>query len=153
MDCGVYPVTYAYRLFGMPEKIVCTGNLERGVDTDEKITFYYRDKPQIQIRCSMIKMDGGECMNLIGDKGKISNFLTHASGKVSMKQKGHWSKTVFKGDGSYLNEFNCVVSDTRAGRNTSEKVPVTATVDCMRILDECRAQLKLVYPFEHNTEE
>lgn len=54
----------------------------------------------------------------------------------------------FKADGGYLNEFDRAAAEIRGGLIQSRLVPPEATVDVMRILDECRRQMKLVYPFE-----
>lgn len=149
MDCGIYPITYAYRLFGMPDKITCVGHLKRGVDTDEQITFHYNNQVDVSIRCSMIKANGGESMDIIGSEGNIRNFLTHAAWKVKMKKKHQIKKTVFKGAGGILNEFDCVAREILEGKKVSGKVPISVTIDCLKILDECRMQMGLVYPFEN----
>ena len=47
-----------------------------------------------------------------------------------------------------LNEFDKVAMEIRAGRKTSDYVPPKATIEVMDILDECRRQIGLVYPFE-----
>lgn len=54
----------------------------------------------------------------------------------------------FSADGSYLNEFDHVVEEIRAGLIESPLVPHAATLDVLRIMDECRRQMGLVYPFE-----
>ena len=56
---------------------------------------------------------------------------------------------VFQADGSYLNEFDVAAEEIRQGLTESPLVPPSATIDVMRILDECRQQMGLVYPFEH----
>ena len=54
----------------------------------------------------------------------------------------------FNGDGSYLNEFDLVAEEIRAGKTESSYVPRQATIDVLEIMDECRRQMGLVYPFE-----
>ena len=43
LDIGVYPITYCYRLFGYPGRIVCGGTLKNGIDIAEKIILGYLD--------------------------------------------------------------------------------------------------------------
>ena len=55
---------------------------------------------------------------------------------------------MFKAEGGYHNEFDVAAGEIRKGLTQSLLVPPSATVDVMEILDECRRQMKLVYPFE-----
>ena len=48
----------------------------------------------------------------------------------------------------YLTEFSHVADEIRAGKKESEFIPFKSTIDCLRIIDECRHQLGLKYPFE-----
>ena len=52
------------------------------------------------------------------------------------------------GKTDYLTEFTRAAEEIRAGRTESAFVPHAGTLDCMAILDACRARLGLVYPFE-----
>lgn len=52
-----------------------------------------------------------------------------------------------------LNEFNIAAKEIREGLTESRMVPGTATIDVMEILDECRRQMNLVYPFETQKED
>ena len=62
---------------------------------------------------------------------------------------GIFQKEVFKGPGprinSYLDEFDAVAEDIRAGRLESKMVPLQATSDVMHILDRVRKQIGLEY--------
>ncbi len=56
---------------------------------------------------------------------------------------------MFKADGGYLNEFDVVAGEIRDRLIQSPLVPPSSTVDVMEILDECRRQMRLAYPFEN----
>jgi hypothetical protein len=43
-----------------------------------------------------------------------------------------------------------VSQEIKNGKTESDYIPFNATRDCMKIMDECRKQMKLVYPFEKN---
>ena len=67
-------------------------------------------------------------------------------GMVLLKnEKG--SKT-FNGKTDYLTEFTRVAEEIRQGKTESDFIPFEATRECMMIMEECRKQMKLVYPFE-----
>ena len=68
--------------------------------------------------------------------------------KVVMKNKS--GKTVFSGKTDYLTEFTRAAAEIREGKKESGYIPFRATKDCMVIMDECRKQMNLVYPFEKN---
>ena len=38
LDIGIYPITYAYRLFGFPRSIVCNGDIESVITQDYLLT-------------------------------------------------------------------------------------------------------------------
>ncbi|MBQ5686054.1 MAG: hypothetical protein IIV27_10515, partial [Clostridia bacterium] len=73
--------------------------------------------------------------------------LWHAAGKATLKKK-HGKDLTVKGSGNYLNEFDVVANEICLGYTESRFVPLQCTVDVMELLDECRKQMDLVYPFE-----
>ena len=60
-----------------------------------------------------------------------------------------FTRETFKGNGpkinSYVDEFDAVADDIRAGRKESSMVPIKATLDVMALLDEIREQIGLTY--------
>ena len=148
LDITVYPITYAYRLWGKPEKITSTAVIKGGVDHSEKIVFDYPDGLTVNISASIADYHGLEKMSIKGEKGEIKAPFFHALNGVTCK-KGLFSKETFKGDGPkmnpYTDEFNAVAEDIRAGRKESAMVPLKATSDVMHIMDEIREQIGLCY--------
>ena len=144
LDIGIYPITYAYRLFGFPKRIVCNGDIEKGIDIGEHITLGY-DGFDVKMDVSIIDPKG-ETMVIEGEKGFLANPGFHyGESGVAKTDDG---VTIFKGQRSYAKEFDTVSEEIRSGRTESAFIPPQATLDCMKILDECRAQMNLVYPFE-----
>ena len=88
----------------------------------------------------------GEAMVIEGEDGFLANPGYHYGESGVAKTKN--GIEIFKGQRSYAKEFDTVSDEIRQGKTESSFVPAKATLDCMRILDECRAQMKLVYPFE-----
>ncbi len=148
LDITVYPITYAYRLFGMPDKIDAKANITKGVDLSEQIVFEYSDGLKVFITASLEDNKGLEKMVIKGENGFITAPFFHAYNKVTYKN-GLFNREVFRGSGprinSYLDEFNAVAEDIRVGRKESSFVPLKATSDVMHILDRVRDLIGLKY--------
>ena len=147
LDVGVYPVTYLYRLFGKPERITCKGKMKNGVDLADDICMDFGDGRTVSFRASVDDFRGFETLKLEGTEGSTKLLLWHAAGKATLKKK-RGKDLVVKGSGNYLNEFDVVANEIRLGYPESRFVPLQCTVDVMELLDECRKQMGLVYPFE-----
>lgn len=148
LDVGVYPITYLYRLFGKPESISCTADkMKNGVDLAETITMNFGNSRTVKFRSSIDDFRGFERLKLKGTKASTRLLLWHAAGSATLKVKGGKDETV-KGSGNYLNEFDIVSNEIRLGYTESRFVPLSCTLDVMELLDECRRQMNLVYPFE-----
>ena len=148
LDITVYPITYAYRLWGMPEKIESVGHIENGIDHSEDIVFTYPGGLKVTISASLVDMKGFEKMRIVGEKGRIEALMYHCMNGATCKQ-GLFKKEVFKGPGpkinSYLDEFDTVAQEIRAGLTESRMVPLQATSDVMHIIDAVAQQIGLVY--------
>ena len=81
-----------------------------------------------------------------GTKGKISLPLFHMADKATLKTDQ--SKQVFHGTTDYLVQADRAAAEIRAGKMQSDYIPFTMTKQCMSIMDECRRQMGLRYPFE-----
>lgn len=147
LDITIYPITYAYRLWGVPQKIESRGVIKDGIDLGEDIVFTYPDF-KVNISASIVDFKGFEKMSIKGDNGEIKALLYHAFNGVTYK-RSHFKKEVFKGNGpkmnSYLDEFDTVAQEIRQGLKESEMVPLKATSDVIHLLDEIRAQIGLNY--------
>lgn len=144
LDIGIYPITYCYNLFGIPDKIHCTGKIKNGIDIAETVILEYNGfKCTLNMSLCRLKEN---CL-IKGSRGTVSlpAFFHMASKAILKNEKG--SKT-FNGKTDYLTEFTRVAEEIRQGKTESDYIPFEATRECMRIMDECRKQMKLVYPFE-----
>lgn len=146
LDITVYPITYAYRLFGYPEKIESIGIIENGIDTSEEIIFTYPGNKKVQISVSLVDNDG-EMMTIVGSKGCIWAKDFHYKNLVNLDKDG--KTTSFSGPGSldntYIDEFDTVALEIKEGLLESRMVPLKATSDVMHIMDEIADQIGLVY--------
>lgn len=147
LDITIYPVTYAYRLWGIPQKIESKANIQNGIDVSEEIVFTYSDF-KVNISASIADFKGFEKMSIKGEKGEIKATLYHAMNGVTFK-KSLFKKEKFKGNGpkmnSYVDEFDTVAQEIREGLKESRMVTLKHTSDVMHLLDEIRAQIGLDY--------
>ena len=147
LDIGIYPLTYICRLFGKPQRIECRGKLRGGIDTGEDVAMYYPGGKKYTWSASILDFWGLEYMSLRGTKGSTTLFFYHGASKVTLRRRRGGAET-FRGDGGYVNEFDVVASEIRQGLVESPLVPHKATLEVMQLMDECRRQMGLVYPFE-----
>lgn len=143
LDIGIYPITYCYKLFGYPKSVKCNGTVEDGIDIKENIVLSY-DGFDCEIEVSFCKLT--EDLKIIGTEGKIEVPVFHMAQIAKLKSPA--GKEVFKGKTDYITEFNCCVEEIRAGKKESGYISYKQTVDCMKIMDECRRQMNLKYPCE-----
>lgn len=144
LDIGIYPITYCYNLFGIPKNITCKGTLKNGIDIKETVVLEY-DTFKCTLNMSLCTLKEN-CL-IKGSAGEISlPVFFHMASKAILKNKN--GKTVFNGKTDYLTEFTRAAEEIRAGKTESEFIPFSATRACMEMMDECRRQMHLVYPFE-----
>lgn len=93
-----------------------------------------------------ISVTNGEAMLLEAENGMIANTGFHYAEPALVKTGD--SIEILQGKKGYTVEFDNVADEIRQGRTGSAFIPPRMTLDCMRILDECRRQMGLVYPFE-----
>lgn len=144
LDIGIYPITYCYNLFGYPKNIHCKGNIKDGIDISETVTLEY-ESFKCTLNMSLCRLK--ENCIITGSKGTIGLpvFFHMASKAILKNEKG---KQIFNGKTDYLTEFTRAAQEIKDGKVQSAYIPFSATRDCMKIMDECRRQMKLVYPFE-----
>lgn len=148
LDITIYPITYAYRLWGIPEKIESKGIIKNGIDLSEDIVFIYPNGFKVNISASIADFKGFEKMSIKGEYGELKAPIYHVFNGVIFK-KGLFKNEFIKSSGpvlnSYLDEFDTVAEEIRSGLKESKMVPLKTTSDVMHILDEIRTQIGLSY--------
>lgn len=147
LDMGVYPITFLYRMFGKPAQVKCVGKIEKGIDWEEKVTLIYEDGREYVTDISIRALAGTPWFGIKGTKAStIVRPMLFADHAVLNREDGTMER--FEGRFNYLNEFDLVSEEIREGLTESRYIPHSATLDVMEIMDECRRQMGLVYPFE-----
>lgn len=144
LDIGIYPITYCYNIFGYPDAIECKGKLKNGIDISETVTLTY-GKLKCTLKMSLCYLK--ENAIITGTDGQITlPLFFHMADKATLKNKNGTAE--FKGKTDYLVEFTRAAEEIKAGKKESEYIPFSSTVATMKIMDECRRQMNLLYPFE-----
>ena len=147
LDIGVYPIHYLIRLFGMPAEVRCTGRLKGGIDWGEEIELLFANGLKARVSMSIDDWKGLERLRIQGSEASTSIWFFHMANAAKLK-KGLRTLDRIQQYGGMRNEFDLVAEEIRQGRTESRFVPPSATLDTMRVVDECRTQMQLVYPFE-----
>ena len=121
LDITIYPITYAYRLFGYPVSIESNGHIEGGIDHSEEVTMTFRNGEKVWLRASIVDFKGLEKMTIHGDKGTIKAPFYHYGKKATLKT-GLFNREKYNGHGAsigYLPEFDTVAAEIREGLKES----------------------------------
>lgn len=145
LDLGVYPITINYKMFGMPKEIRCNGIVKNGVDYQERVEMVY-DGFSAFANARINSLPYINKAVFAGENGTITVSEAHKAKKAVLKNKD--GKVVIKGEGKYINEFDTVAKEIKEGKKESEYISFKSTLDVMSIMDECRRQMNLIYPFE-----
>lgn len=144
LDVGIYPITYCYNLFGVPENIICDGKIKNGIDIAETVILEYKGF-KCTLNMSLCSLKENCVIKGIDGKIELPVFF-HMASKAVLKNKN--GKQIFRGKTDYLTEFTRAAKEIREGRTESRYIPFESTSACMQIMDECRKQMNLVYSFE-----
>lgn len=143
LDVGIYPITYCYNIFGYPNSIICNGEIKNGIDVKETVVLDYGTfKATLNMSLSELK----EGCKIKGTKGEIKLSMFHMASRAVMKNG--FKRKIFRGKTDYLTEFTRAAEEITDGIIESRYIPFQSTIDCMKIMDECRKQMNLIYPFE-----
>lgn len=141
LDLGVYPIRYAYELFGIPKKIKASGKLYKGIDTNDHIIFEYNGF-NLEIKVSITRVLS-EIAHVKGDKGEIKVPWFHCAHKVI--HKANETKVYKDNSLLYGKQFTRVEDEILSGKKESSYVSLKSTLDIMRIMDEIRKQIGVIY--------
>ena len=142
LDLGVYPIRYAYELFGMPKSIEATASLYKGIDKYDEIIFKYDNFVCIIKTC--IDRIVSEYVYVKGEKGEIKVPFFHQAHKTILKTE---KKQIFKYKGLlYQKQFKVVEDEIKSGLSESNYLTHKSTIDVMELLDKIRNIIGVKYP-------
>jgi predicted dehydrogenase len=152
LDLGIYPVSFAHMVLGVPARITATGVLtDKGVDSQTSAILDYHGGAQAVVTTTLTS--GTPCRATItGTKGRIEidrTFYNPANMRLVLRD-GTTTEfpNLYKGHG--LREQAAELE--RMVRNAEIESPLLThkmSIEIMQTLDEIRNQIGLRYPFEN----
>lgn len=152
LDLGIYPISFAWDVFGKPEKIVAMSSpTATGVDRQTAILFGYGDGAQAVMQTELDAF-GPNVAVVLGTKGRIDIdgvWYTPTSFRV-IDSDGVVTETYESSVEGRGMQFQAAALEAlvAAGSLEGAELPPSESVAIMASLDEIRAQIGLRYPSE-----
>ena len=152
LDLGIYPVSFAVRVLGLPEKAVAKSTLTSDkVDETTSIIFEYANGAQATLTT---------CMSAAGP---VTGVVVGTFGRIEI-DKPFYNQTsfrVYNQGGEVIQSYNEKIDGigrqfqglhleqcVAAGLSESPIMSIIETVEIMKVMDALRAQIGVKYPTE-----
>lgn len=151
LDLGVYPIAFAFDLFGAPDAVTSSAVLgETGVDEQCAAVFRYNDGTQGVWHASL-RADAGRTCVLAGSEGRLRGTRAWWKGAPFELTREDGSTASFarpyEGNG-YQFEAAHVMTCLREGRTESPVMPLEESHALLQTTDALRAEWGVSYPQE-----
>lgn len=151
LDLGIYPLSFTTMLLGHPTKTIGRAHIgETGVDEVMALTLLYDNDTTAHLVSSM-RLNKPIEATIFGSKGSIQVHPTFLHAKdLTLHVYGEEAQKVsvpYLGNG-YVHEVEEVHACLRAGKLESDLMPLAETYHMMQLMDELRAEWRVVYPGE-----
>ena len=150
LDLGVYPVSLAHDLLGIPDTVHATGSLTAtGVDGQITMAFGYGERAQASLHTTLWSKTATTAV-VCGTEGRIEvagSFYAPTSFTV-VRDDGTWWAYDREIDGGFQYEVAEVARRVAEGATQSPRMTWDDTLAVMRTMDEVRRQVGVVYPGE-----
>jgi len=150
LDLGVYPVSFAHDLLGVPEEVHAVGQLtQTGVDGHVSIVLRYADHAQATLSTTLWARTPTIAL-VSGTEGFVEvagSFYGPSSFRVTRNDGRTWT---FDQPGTQGLQYEAAEVARRVadGETQSPRMTWQGTLDVMRTMDEVRRQVGVVYPGE-----
>ena len=151
LDLAVYPLQWAWGTLGLPDAVTAVGTLNaEGVDAQSALTLRYDSGAQAQITTSLLARSPNTAI-IAGSEGWIraqGSDAVYRPTRLDVESGDRAVRTEeFEMTGSgYVHELREVTRCVQQGLTESPVMPLEHSLTTMRLLDDVRAQLGVVYP-------
>lgn len=152
LDLGVYPVSFANRLFGKPESISARAKLtDQGVDEISSAIFTYESGAEAIVQSNFMAL-GPNTATVIGSEGRIEldavwynqTSFSHFNSQGDLVER---YETKIAGRGMHFQALE-VEQCVAANKLQSDRMSLDESIQIMQVMDEIRAQVGVQYPGE-----
>ena len=153
LDLGIYPISFAARVLGLPDEVLAVGRLAfEGMDEATSMVFNYENGAQATLTTCMT-VAGPVTATILGDKGSIeidNTFYAQTSFTVydnERKVVQRYDTPPVPGTGRQLQALHaekCIAD----GLIESPVMSVEESVDLMQIMDDIRLEIGVVWDYE-----
>ncbi len=144
LDLGVYLVSYAHFLLGMPTKLSATGEVKNGVDLKSQIIMEYPNQVIATFKSSSVnffKM----FMHIKFERGEIKIPMFMQASRFTVKQEGHKQTYKFKFKNGFqyeINHFSKLIIDNKKESNIRS---YNETLEVMKLLTDINHKLGVTF--------
>lgn len=152
LDLGVYPISFACDILGLPETVSAHGRLgDTGADT-EVATIFTHPGGALSTTLSSSRGAGANTAHIVGTEARIDIdrvWYTPTSFRVTRPDGEVVEEYTSRIDGRGM-QFQALAAEriVASGDLTGGELPATESVAIMRLLDDIRAQIGVHYPKE-----
>ena len=150
LDLGVYPVSFAHDLLGVPDRVQALGSLTRtGVDGQISIALGFGEEVQASLHTTLWSRSANTAV-VLGTEGRIeirSMFYAPTSFTV-LREDGSSRDVDGAVEGGFQYQAAEVARRVAEGATESPLNTLDDTLAVMRTMDEIRRQVGVVYPGE-----
>ena len=152
LDVGVYTIYIAYQLLGNPDKIFACGKVnESQIDETCGVTLRYNDGKYAMLESSIITQTQNSAW-IYGSKGtiRIKRPWTEHPEKIDVRvidtpSREHYPSWQGRG---FQYEIDEVIECLHNSKIESDFISHNASLNVVKIMDEVRSQLNIVYPHD-----
>ena len=148
LDLSVYPLTWALGALGFPASLLARGVLtDDGVDASNALTLSYEGGEQVQL-LSTLRAQAARSVTIGGTRGTIRTLgsLTGPDGFVLQGDGDPREERFATARHRHVYQLREVTRCIQQGLVESPTMPLAHTLQTMRLFDEARRQLGVVYP-------
>ena len=149
LDLGVYPISFAHDILGVPDRITAIGSLtDTGVDDQISMIFEYPGAHAALTTTMLAK--SAVLASISGTEGRIDiDGMFYNPNTFTLTRNDGTSWTY---DGRFDNGFQFQAAEVARlvaeGKTESPRQTLDDSIAVMRIMDEVRAQVGVVFPNE-----